>query len=195
MMKHLVHMLPRACFSSQKYPCVRMECLRPNEKCTRPKELRKGTIGRDRMLLQNSGTRLGVEWSGNWQIAYQHESPDHSISVWNIVARRSSKIERVRGEGGSECAKHGWFSRIQRNRIVQTISFLYVSIGISIYKIFLLIFYHLENYCLALFPQNIIIIFWIYIFIRSNNFSIKINMIYLNLKNNRKQIYIIIKYC
>lgn len=86
----------------------------------------KGITGRDRMLLQNSGTKLGVEWSGNWQIAYQHESPDHSISVWDIVARRSSKIEGVRDQGGSKCAKHGWFSRVQRNRIVQTISFLYV---------------------------------------------------------------------
>lgn len=135
-----------------------------NEKCTRPKELRKGIIGRDHMLLQNSGARLGVEWSGNWQIAYQHESPNHSISVWNIVARRSSKIERVRGEGGSKCAKHGWFSRVQRNHIVQTISFVYVSIGTSIYKIFLVIFdFRLENYCLAYFPQNRIIILWIYI--------------------------------
>lgn len=62
------------------------------------RELRKGImwIGKDHTLVRN--VRFRVEWGGNWQIAYQHESPDHSISAWDIVPRESPRIERVRDE-------------------------------------------------------------------------------------------------
>jgi len=108
-MKHFTQRIVASLFLITRiFMCMNRMFADPNEKCTRPKKLRKEIIGRDGMLLQNSGTRLGMEWSGNWQIAYQHESPDHSISceiLWQEGRRRS----KGRDEGGSKCTKHDWF--------------------------------------------------------------------------------------
>jgi len=61
-MKHFTQRIVASLFLITKISmCMNRMFADPNEKCIRPKKLRKEIIGRDGMLLQNSGTRLGVE--------------------------------------------------------------------------------------------------------------------------------------
>jgi len=61
-MKHLIQTIITSVFLITRISMRMNEMFAvPNEKSTQPRNLRKGIIERNRMLLQNSGTRLGVE--------------------------------------------------------------------------------------------------------------------------------------